>query len=268
MTDPITIQGFATRYETLSRAPVTYDDDLPGIIARYAFADVLKLNLPVVLQHGGHESDRPALADTDDGTLLLFDSPLGLAFQAEIYPQEHRDLPEIIAEIRNGFGCSVDFQETKMTATTINGRAAWRMEGATCSHIALVSTPNFTSACCWIANRPIDSQNHRILLAQQQWSVAFHEYCLVAAKSLGEEDAPPLDAIAEAQRKLVMGIPKRRNIAVIPQPATKPTGKEPSNLKMTADLFKIVFASRDTMREQIAALEERINALEANLDRA
>src|SRR5688572_10406636 len=139
MTAPIVICGFATRCETLSRAPATYDDELPGIISPGAFSEIIKLNLPIQLIYGGHDSTLPALADSDSGTLLLFDSPLGLCFRAEIYAEEHPELYEIIPEIKDGrVGCSVDFQETKLSATVVNGKQAWRTEAASCTHIALV----------------------------------------------------------------------------------------------------------------------------------
>jgi hypothetical protein len=255
----VTIRGFACSYEEQSRSPATFDDDKVGIVSRGAFAEFVSLNLPCVLQFGGHAANLAPLASRDEGTLEVFDSPHGLCFEAQLYAVECKNLPLIIRSIQSGYGCSVDFSDTITEETVINGIKAWRTSKASCSHIALVENAAYRNAVCWVEGRHVASDNHAVHLAQQRWNEAHHAYCLVLAKSL-DDRVEPTDAIEEARAKLSMGETKKGRAALIRSP------KKQSATRLSADLFKLLFQNRDHMQAQIADLERRIAALEGERD--
>jgi hypothetical protein len=171
MNDIVRICGYAAVYEKVA----LYGDEYM-VIARGAFAEMLRSNLPFIdVRWGGHGDDMEVIAYTTARNVGFFEDAVGLAFWADIgFRQNVSKLSELTKRVNPSDRASVNMEVIEESIEEHLGSPLRRIQRATIDHVAIgMSAAAFMETGVWATHCSLDDAPDRIRNLASRWDAGW-----------------------------------------------------------------------------------------------
>jgi Caudovirus prohead serine protease len=170
----VRICGYAAVYEKVA----LYGDEYM-VIARGAFAEMLRSNLPFIdVRWGGHGDDMEVIADTTSRNVGFFEDSVGLAFWADIgFGQNSSKLSELTKRVNPCDRASVNMEVIEESTEEHLGSRLRRIQRATIGHVAIgISAAAFMGTGVWPTHCSLDDAPDRIRDLAARWEAGWQAH--------------------------------------------------------------------------------------------